>query len=208
MRKQNNKEIIERVRPTEVRAAEGDEKIVEGRAVVFGEPTDICGWFQETIAPGALDETDLSDVRFCKNHDTTNVFARSKKGKGTLQLNKGDEGLDVAASLDTEGNPLAATLYSEISRGDIDGMSFMFTVEAEEWEDLETDYPKRTITKIGTILEVSAVTFPAYPQTSIGARAKDALENARSAAEAARALKEAAADKLQLEKEKIKLITI
>lgn len=208
MKVNKNKEIIERVRPAEVRAAEGEEKIIEGRAVVFNEPTDICGCFREVIAPGALDETDLSDVRFCKNHDTSNVYARSKKGKGTLQLNKNDAGLDVSASLDADNNPLAATLYSEVSRGDIDGMSFMFSVGGEEWEDLESDYPTRTITKIDTILEVSAVTFPAYPQTSIKARADEALENARRDAEAARALKEAEAYKLQLEKEKIKLITI
>ena len=206
--KKTKNEIIERVRQTEVRAGEGGN-IIDGRPIVFNQPTDIGGWFEETIEPGALDEADLSDVRFCKNHDTNNVYARSKKGKGTMTLTPDDEGLLVSAEVDKENNPLAATLYSEVNRGDIDGMSFMFTVADERWEDLESDYPKRFITKIGTVLEVSAVKFPAYPQTTIGARAKDALENARSEAEAARALKGAEADKLlELEKEKIKLLSI
>lgn len=206
--KKTKNEIIERVRQTEVRADEGGN-IIDGRPIVFNQPTDIAGWFEETIEAGALDDTDLSDVRFCKNHDTSNVYARSKKGKGTMTLTPDDEGLLISAEVDKENNPLAATLYSEISRGDIDGMSFMFTVAEDRWEELDSDYPKRFITKIGTVLEVSAVTFPAYPQTTIGARAKDALENARGEAEAARALKKAEADKLlQLEKEKIKLLSI
>lgn len=206
--KKTKNEIIERVRQTEVRADEGGN-IIDGRPIVFNQPTDIAGWFEETIEAGALDDTDLSDVRFCKNHDTSNVYARSKKGKGTMTLTPDDEGLLMSAEVDKENNPLAATLYSEISRGDIDGMSFMFTVAEDRWEELDSDYPKRFITKIGTVLEVSAVTFPAYPQTTIGARAKDALENARGEAEAARALKKAEADKLlQLEKEKIKLLSI
>lgn len=205
----DKKKIIERVRAVNMRAVEGEESIVEGRPIVYDSPTDIGGWFEEEIVSGALDETNLDDVRFCKNHDTSNVFARSKKGKGTMQLTPDDEGLAINAALDTAGNPLAATLYSEVSRGDIDGMSFMFTIEQERWERLDTDYPKRYIEKIGTVVEVSAVTFPAYPQTSIGARAKDALDNARRTAEAARALKKAEADKeLELEKEKIKIISI
>lgn len=206
--KKTKNEIIERVRQTEVRADEGGN-IIDGRPIVFNQPTDIAGWFEETIEAGALDDTDLSDVRFCKNHDTSNVYARSKKGKGTMTLTPDGEGLLISAEVDKENNPLAATLYSEISRGDIDGMSFMFTVAEDRWEELDSDYPKRFITKIQTVLEVSAVTFPAYPQTTIGARAKDALENARGEAEAARALKKAEADKLlQLEKEKIKLLSI
>ncbi len=201
-------EIIERVRQTEVKAAEA-ANVIDGRPVVYDTPTDIGGWFEETIVKGALEGTDLSDVRFCKNHDTHNVFARSKNGKGTMKLTPDDEGLDMSAEVDTEGNPLAATLYSEVSRGDIDGMSFMFTVAEDRWEDLDTDYPKRFIEKIGAILEVSAVTFPAYPTTSISARAKEAVETARSEAEALRALNQAEADKeLELEKEKIKILSI
>ena len=66
-------------------------------------------------------------------------------------------------------------------------MSFMFSVDADEWEDLDTESPKRTITKVGKIFEVSAVTFPAYSQTSIQAASfDDALESAKSVLENAK----------------------
>jgi phage head maturation protease len=62
----------------------------------------------------------------------------------------------------------------------------MFSIDGERWEDLESDHPTRHITKIGSIVEISAVTFPAYDATSINARSKEALDNARSALEKAR----------------------
>ena len=62
-------------------------------------------------------------------------------------------------------------------------MSFMFRVADERWEDLESEYPTRYITKFEAIGEVSAVTWPAYDATAINARSKEALENARSALE-------------------------
>jgi HK97 family phage prohead protease len=78
--------------------------------------------------------------------------------------------------LDIKNNLRAAELYSAVKRGDIDGMSFMFSVEQEKWANEDTDYPSRTIEKIAKVWEVSAVTFPAYKQTSIGARAADEAE--------------------------------
>ena len=86
-------------------------------------------------------------------------------------------------------------------------MSFMFSIDEDRWTNLESDYPTRHITKIGTVVEVSAVTFPAYQQTSINARGKEALESARSAVETARAAEAAnvetkAKDELELEKAK------
>ena len=65
-------------------------------------------------------------------------------------------------------------------------MSFMFSIDGEEWENLETDHPTRHIKSIGSVVEVSAVTFPAYEATEINARSKEALENARSALEKAK----------------------
>ena len=62
----------------------------------------------------------------------------------------------------------------------------MFSIDGEEWESLETEHPTRHIKSIGSVVEVSAVTFPAYESTEINARSKDALENARSAVETAR----------------------
>lgn len=184
----SKKELIRRGFIAEVRESAEVPGLIEGRPIVFGSQTDIGGWFGEIIDEGALDESDLSDVRFCKNHDTSNVYARFKRGreKNTMNLAVNRDGLDISAQLDTENNPLAATLYSEVKRGDISGMSFMFTVEDEEWKALDTDYPIRHIKKIGTVIEVSAVTFPAYEATQISARDKETVEAARNAVEAAR----------------------
>jgi HK97 family phage prohead protease len=108
--------------------------------------------------------------------------------------------------LDTENNSEARALYSAIERGDITGMSFCFSIDDEEWEDLQSDHPTRHIRKIGTVVEVSAVTFPAYESTEIYARNKEALDNARSALENARQLNAESVDtdKSQLELEKLK----
>jgi phage head maturation protease len=88
--------------------------------------------------------------------------------------------------LDVENNSDARALYSAVQRGDITGMSFMFSIDAQEWLDLESDHPTRRITKIGKVVEVSAVTFPAYDSTEISARSKEALESARHELESAR----------------------
>ena len=65
-------------------------------------------------------------------------------------------------------------------------MSFQFSVESEEWEDLESDMPLRRIKQIGTVVEVSAVTFPAYEDTEIEARNSAALESAKRSLDSAR----------------------
>lgn len=173
----------------ETRQSEAGESIVEGRPIVFGEKADIGGWFEETIDRGALDGTDLTDVRLCLNHYTGYVYARSRRNNpsSTMQINTDANGLTFVARLDTKNSPKAADFYSAVQRGDIDKMSFMFSVDEDRWEDLDTDYPKRHITKIGTVVEISAVTFPAYDATSINARSKEALDSARSAVETARA---------------------
>ena len=141
------------------------------------------------IERGALDKTDLTDVRFLVNHDLSNItLARSRRNNGnsTMQLMVNNDGMDIRVTLDTENNAQARALYSAVQRGDISGMSFMFSIRDEEWDDLDTDHPTRRIKDIGTVVEVSAVTFPAYESTEISARCKDALESARSALESAR----------------------
>jgi phage head maturation protease len=65
-------------------------------------------------------------------------------------------------------------------------MSFMFSVTKDEWSNLDSDYPTRHIKEIGSIVEVSAVTFPAYEATENNARSNEALENAKMALENAR----------------------
>lgn len=204
------KELIRRNYDFEIRA-EKDEKrgnIIVGRPVVYESKTDIAGMFAEIIERGALKKTNLEDVRFLVNHDQSKVpLARSRRNSknSTMQLSVDDEGMEIQVELDTENNTEARNLYSAIERGDITGMSFMFGIDDEEWEDLDSDYPTRHIKSISTVVEVSAVTFPAYEETSISARDKSVVETARIAVETARSGEVDTSSKEKLELEKLKL---
>lgn len=173
----------------EVRAEETERgHIITGRPIVYNSRTDI-GWFDEIIETGALDRTDLTDVRFLVNHDTSKIpLARSRRNNGnsTMQLTVDAMGMGIRVDLDTENNAEARALYSAVERGDISGMSFMFDVRGEEWDDLDSEHPTRRIKDISAVVEVSAVTFPAYESTEINARSKEALESARAAVDTAR----------------------
>ena len=188
--------------------------ILTGRPIVYNSRTNL-GLFDEVIDQGALDSTDLTDVRFLVNHNTMMIpLARSRRNNGnsTMKLTPDESGLLIDyVSLDVENNADARALESAVKRGDISGMSFMFSIDGFEWENLESDHPTRHITKIGSVVEVSAVTFPAYDTTEIYARSKRALENARSALESARqhradSLESEDKNCLELEKAKLKLL--
>ena len=206
----SKKELERRSYSFEIRAEEDDKgKIITGRPIVYDSRTDL-GWFDEVIERGALDGANLTDVRFLVNHDKSRIpLARSRRNNGnsTMQMSVDMYGLNLDyVLLDTENNSEARALYSAVQRGDISGMSFMFSIDEERWENLESDHPTRHILKIGTVVEVSAVTFPAYESTEIYARSKEALDNARSALENARQLNAESVDtdKKQLELEKLK----
>lgn len=160
-----------------------------GTPIVYDSPTDIAGYFREIIDRGALDGADLRDVPLLVNHNTEMIpVARSRRNtpNSTMQLHVTERGLDMEAFIDVERNSTARELESAVDRGDLDGMSFLFSVSGERWEDLDSEYPTRHITRFDKIGEVSAVTWPAYQSTSISARSKEALESARAALESAR----------------------
>ena len=207
------KELEQRSYSFEVRA-ETDEKgsIITGRPIVYNSKTDL-GFFDEVIETGALNKTDLTDVRFLVNHDFSKIpLARSRRNNGnsTMQLITDELGMSIRVHLDTENNAEAKALYSAVERGDISGMSFMFSVNGEEWDNLESEHPTRRVKDIGSVVEVSAVTFPAYESTEINARSKTALDNARSALEKARETREKPLDNgkndLELLKAKTKIL--
>jgi HK97 family phage prohead protease len=188
--------------------AENNEKngdYITGRPIVYNSKTNL-GYFDEIIEAGALNGANLKDVRFLVNHNTDMIpLARSRNNNenSTMQMVADNDGMSIRVNLDTENNTEARNLYSAIKRGDITGMSFMFTIDDEEWVDLESDHPTRHIRKIGTVFEVSAVTFPAYESTEISARDKEALDSAKLVLESARRSLES--DKTALELEKAKL---
>lgn len=176
----------------EVRAEESEEHghHLTGQPIVYNERTDM-GWYDEIIEDGALTDTNLTDVRFLVNHNTDMIpLARSRNNNAnsTMQLEVvPGAGLSIRVDLDTENNADARSLYSAVGRGDITGMSFMFTVDADSWDEVNTEHPTRHIRSIDKVFEVSAVTFPAYSATLIQQRGlSDALDSARESLESER----------------------
>lgn len=176
----------------EIRAEQEDEKmVVEGYAIVFDEPTNIG--YIEIISKGALDECDMTDVCMKYNHeDTVLVMARTRNG--SLKLNVDEHGLKIHAELiDTNSN---RDIFKSIKAGLLDKMSFAFVVGEAVWEISENGgMDTRTITKIEKLFDVSVVDVPAYEQTEIYARNKDAVEKEREEFQ-----------KLLFEKEKLKML--
>ena len=192
----------------EIRTDQNEEhgRFLTGQPIVYNELTDL-GWYNEIIDDGALSETDLRDVRFLINHNTDMIpLARSRNNNAnsTMQMEVIEgKGMAIRVDLDTENNAEAKSLYSAVERGDISGMSFMFTVDKDSWEEIDTDHPTRHIRSISRVLEVSAVTFPAYEATSIQTRGlSDALESAKASLESAKA----EAREIERRKQKIKIL--
>lgn len=166
----------------EVRAKDDTTEIdIEGYASVTGEPyavTDAMGEYQETVEPGAFTKTlaDKDDVRLLFNHEGL-PLARTKSS--TLALTEDKTGLKVEATLDTR-SVTSNDLLVAVERGDVDEMSFAFKVVRQEWND---DYSERWIKEV-KLFDVSAVTYPANPDTSIKLRAAEFLLNNLSADDA------------------------
>lgn len=161
----------------EVREAKPEEDgkmIVRGYASTFNEPYELYNdgtyIFREQVDPGAFNEADLSDVILQYNHEGR-VFARTSNG--TLQVSVDDKGFAVEADLG--GTEIGRQLYEEIRGGYTTKMSFGFTVTEDKREETENKEDRtyevlRTITKIGKVYDVSAVSIPANDGTSISSR--------------------------------------
>jgi len=159
LRKQYGDDV--ELRTAEVRASGDDSLIVEGYASNFEVEYDL-GYFKESVARGAFDDVLGDDVRFLLNH-TGAPLARTTNG--TLELTVDETGLRYRAALaDTQDG---RDLYKLIKRGDITQSSFAFTIDADEWSE---DRSTRTITKLGRLIDVSSVTYPASPSTTVAAR--------------------------------------
>lgn len=185
-----NNKYEQRIYNFDIRAEQNEDEqgVITGRPIVYNSKTDL-GYFDEVIEIGALNGADLKDVRFLVNHDTSMIpLARSRNNNAnsTMQLSVDDQGMAIRVNLDVKNNSEARNLYSAIERGDISGMSFMFRIDDEEWTELESDHPTRHVRKISDVVEVSACTFPAYDDTTISTRNKEALESAKLALESAR----------------------
>lgn len=153
-------------RNAEMRAAD-DDMIVEGYAAVFDSVTDL-GAFKERIAPGAFSDVLDNDVRFLVNHDGMPL---ARTSNGTMTLQEDQHGLRYKAHLsDTQAG---RDVYTMIKRGDLSQSSFAFTIKEESVDEEGV----RVIEKVASLLDTSVVTYPAYLDSSVYARAKVKEEN-------------------------------
>jgi len=153
-------------RKSEMRAND-DDLIVEGYAAVFNSVTDL-GPFKERIAPGAFADVLDNDVRFLVNHDGVPL---ARTTNGTMQLKEDETGLHYRAQLsDTQAG---RDLYTMIKRGDISQSSFAFTIARESVDDENV----RVIEKVASLIDTSAVTYPAYKDAQVFARSEEKKDN-------------------------------
>jgi len=160
----------------ELREDEDGNRTLTGYAVKWNKKYQVLGYFykfREQIKKGAFAESlEDDDQRFLWSHDSSKVLGRTKNG--TLRLKEDDVGLRV--ELDLPNTTLGNDTYETIKRGDVDGMSFGFKVESDEVHEPDDDLPLRTITK-ARLFEVSAVAFPAYPDSEVSARGYDRMKD-------------------------------
>jgi HK97 family phage prohead protease len=157
----------------ETRKGDSGEMIVEGYATTYNQPYQL--WrdkemtVNEQVDPQAFEETDMSDVIMQYDHEGR-VFARVKNG--TLELESDDHGLKIRANLG--GTEIGRQLFEEIEGGYTNKMSFGFTVAGDKKTRSKDENGHvtilRTITKIGKLYDVSAVSLPANDATEISSR--------------------------------------
>ena len=158
--------IENRLANVEFKEEDENKMVLEGYALVFNEDTligDEENGFIECIDRNALKEANMNDVPMKYNHNDSHLIIARTRNK-SLQLTVDDKGLKVRAELiDTESNK---DIYKMVRAGLLDKMSFAFTVSSQKI-DRSGDIPKRTITGIDRLYDVSVVDLPAYDQTSI-----------------------------------------
>ena len=167
---------MKEIRVTEIRAeappADGEKALIlSGRPVVYESATqinDIGGSYIEIIKRGALDGTDLSDVRLLVGHDASRIpLARTPR---TMSLEVDADGLTFRAQLpDTEAGKEA---FEAVQRGDIRGLSFAFTVP-DGGDEYDPETNTRTINRIAKVYECTLTAFPAYESTYFSADSRD-----------------------------------
>lgn len=159
----------------ELRETDDGKRTLTGYAVKWEKKSHVLGYFRkfrEQFKKGAFTESlQNDDQRFLWSHDTSKVLGRTKNG--TLRLEEDDVGLRF--ELDLPNTTLGNDTYESIKRGDVDGVSFGFKMESHEIEEPDDDLMLRTVTK-AKLLEVSAVAFPAYPDSEVSARGYDPMK--------------------------------
>lgn len=162
---------------------EGQPKKVRGYAAIYNQESENLGTdryqFREVIEPGAFDDVLKDDVRALFNHNPSLILARSKNGEGTLKIGVDDVGLWY--EFEAPDTQAGRDLMVSIERGDVDQSSFGFEVtrEGQKWEetaDGDKTILKRTILKVSRLHDVSPVTYPAYPDTTVALRSLEEFQ--------------------------------
>lgn len=153
-----------------VRSSENENKYIEGYFIRFNEETELWPGVYEEVTPDSItDSIKTNDIRCLFNHDTNIVLGRT--GNSTLELKKDDKGLFGKVKIN-QNDKQAMDILARIERGDINACSFGFNIINEEVQNRDDGTVKFILKEID-LHEVSPVTFPAYPTTSIEARRKD-----------------------------------
>jgi len=159
----------------EIREDEDGNRTISGYAVKWEKKSHVLGYFmkfREQFRKGAFaDSLDEDDQRFLWSHDTSKVLGRIRNK--TLRLKEDNDGLHF--ELDLPKTTLGNDTYESIKRGDVDGVSFGFKMLDDEMDEPDDDLPLRTVKK-AKLLEVSAVAFPAYPDSEVSARGYDRMK--------------------------------
>ncbi|MEG7934979.1 HK97 family phage prohead protease [Bacillus mobilis] len=174
MDKTEMREIV--TQKIEIREDDNGNRTLTGYAVKWEKKSLVMGYyrkFREQFKNGAFTESlQNDDQRFLWSHDTSKVLGRTKNN--TLRLSEDAVGLRF--ELDLPNTTLGNDTYESIKRGDVDGVSFGFSMITQDIEEPDDDLMLRTVTK-AKLLEVSAVAFPAYPDSEVSARGYDPYKN-------------------------------
>lgn len=171
------KEIRTQLNNIEIRDDEESGRIITGYPIVFNKPSENLGGFIEYVDPGALKNVSMDNVYLIYGHEFNNVLAR--KDAGTLELSIDKTGLFFKATL--PNTTLANDVLENIRVGNIQGMSFGFTVADESWEYGKNDDPDvRHVKKIDELFEITLTPIPAYKDTTVAIAKRDAMHKQMS----------------------------
>lgn len=152
---------------------EDGKKRIEGYFVVFDSCYEIFDGATESVDRHAFDGVLVDDIRALIDHETRLVLGRTSAG--TLTLRVDDHGLWGSIEINEEDGD-ALNLYARVKRGDVSQCSFGFDILQERTDvDATTGAVHWTIERV-KLYEVSCVTFPAYKETAITARAEEYRE--------------------------------
>ncbi|HIY92361.1 MAG TPA: HK97 family phage prohead protease [Candidatus Companilactobacillus pullicola] len=160
----------------EKRSEDDNFNTLSGYAIVFDQPSENLGGFIEYVDNSALDNVDMSNVQLLYNHNMDNILARADSS--TLSLSIDDKGLFFNAQIPntTLGNDVA----ENVRNGNLKGCSFGFTIDDDDWSDLDEDTATRHITQIGDLFELSITPMPAYKETSVSNRSLSEFESKKN----------------------------